>query len=161
MNRSEKYERSCLLCTQRLFAVGVTKNRSTLLLFARTLFSVDIICVIYVWTDDIASSLEGWIITTKSLVLLEESGDFLAMKSNFEKTSPVIPYQGHLKRISRRPEQTGAQVLQVLEAEPWSSVRMVAVFLNIPATTVHLHLTTSLNMKSRHFKGFPISSMMA
>jgi hypothetical protein len=46
-------------------------------------------------------------------------------------------------------------MLQVLEAEPWSSVRMIAEFLKVPASTVHLHLTTSLNMKSRHFKWVP------
>jgi hypothetical protein len=42
-----------------------------------------------------------------------------------------------------------------LEAEPWSSVRTIAEFLKIPALTVHLHLTTSLNVKSRHFKWVP------
>jgi hypothetical protein len=39
-----------------------------------------------------------------------------------------------------------------LHAEPWSLVRTIAEFLKIPALTVHLHLTTSLNMKSRRFK---------
>jgi hypothetical protein len=29
---------------------------------------------------------------------------------------------------------------------------MIAEFLKIPASTVHLYLTTSLNMKSRHYK---------
>jgi hypothetical protein len=48
-----------------------------------------------------------------------------------------------------------AQILQVLEAEPWSSVRTIAEFLEIPASTVHLHLPGSLNMKSRHFKWVP------
>jgi hypothetical protein len=52
-------------------------------------------------------------------------------------------------------EDIDARILQVLEAEPWSSVRTVAEFLKIPASTVHLHLTTSLNMKSRHFKWVP------
>jgi hypothetical protein len=42
--------------------------------------------------------------------------------------------------------------MQILEAEPWSSVRTIAEFLKIPVSMVHLHLTTSLNMKSRHFK---------
>jgi hypothetical protein len=42
-----------------------------------------------------------------------------------------------------------------LEAEPWSSVRTIAEFLKIPASTVHLHLTTSLNMKSRRFTWIP------
>jgi hypothetical protein len=32
---------------------------------------------------------------------------------------------------------------------------MIAEFLNIPASTVHLHLTTSLNIKNRHFKWVP------
>jgi hypothetical protein len=32
---------------------------------------------------------------------------------------------------------------------------MIAEFLKIPAARVHLHLTTSLNMKSRHFKWVP------
>jgi hypothetical protein len=55
---------------------------------------------------------------------------------------------------SGRPplEDIDARILQTLEAEPWSSVRTIAEFLKIPASTVHLHLTTSLNMKSRHFK---------
>jgi hypothetical protein len=55
---------------------------------------------------------------------------------------------------SGRPplEDIDARILQVLEAEPWSSVRMIAEFFKIPASTVPLHLTTSLNMKSRHFK---------
>jgi transposase len=48
-----------------------------------------------------------------------------------------------------------AQILQVLEAEPWSSIRMIAEFLKIPASTMHLHLTTSLNTKSQHFKWTP------
>jgi hypothetical protein len=42
-----------------------------------------------------------------------------------------------------------------LEAEPWSSVETIAEFFKIPASTVHLHPTTSLNMKSRHFKWIP------
>jgi hypothetical protein len=52
----------------------------------------------------------------------------------------------------RPPLNTDARILQVLESEPWSSVRTIAKVLNIPALTGHLHLTTSLNMKSRHFK---------
>jgi hypothetical protein len=32
---------------------------------------------------------------------------------------------------------------------------MIAEFLKISASTVHLRLTTSLNMKSRHFKWLP------
>jgi hypothetical protein len=40
--------------------------------------------------------------------------------------------------------------MQVLEAESWSSVRTIAEFLKIPVSVVHL--TTSLNMKRRHFK---------
>jgi hypothetical protein len=42
-----------------------------------------------------------------------------------------------------------------LEAEPWSSVQTITEFLKIPASTVHLNLTTSLNMKSRRFKWVP------
>jgi hypothetical protein len=42
-----------------------------------------------------------------------------------------------------------------LEAEPWSSVRTIAEFLKTLASTVHLHLTTSLNMEGRHFKWVP------
>jgi hypothetical protein len=42
-----------------------------------------------------------------------------------------------------------------LEAEPWFSVQSIAEFFKIPALTAHLHLTTSLNMKSRHFKWVP------
>jgi hypothetical protein len=42
-----------------------------------------------------------------------------------------------------------------LEAEPWPSVRTIAEFLKISASTVHLHLTLFLNMKSRHFKRVP------
>jgi hypothetical protein len=49
-------------------------------------------------------------------------------------------------------EDTDARILQVLEAEPWSSVQTITEFLKIPASTVHIHLTTCLNMKSRHFK---------
>jgi hypothetical protein len=33
--------------------------------------------------------------------------------------------------------------MQVLEAEPWSSVRAIAEFLKISVSMVHLHLTTS------------------
>jgi hypothetical protein len=58
--------------------------------------------------------------------------------------------------LSDRPSSAGplledidARILQVLEAQPWSSFRTIAEFLKIPASTVHLHLTTSLNMKSR------------
>jgi hypothetical protein len=52
-------------------------------------------------------------------------------------------------------EDIDARILQVLKANPWSSVRMIAEFLKIPASTVHLHLTPSLNMKGRHFKRVP------
>jgi hypothetical protein len=56
----------------------------------------------------------------------------------------------------RRPlEDIDARILQVLEAEPWSSVRTIAEFPKILASTAHLHPTTSLNMKSRHFKRVP------
>jgi hypothetical protein len=49
-------------------------------------------------------------------------------------------------------EDIDARILQVLEFDPWSSIRTIAEFLKIPASTVHFHLTTSLNMKSQHFK---------
>jgi hypothetical protein len=49
-------------------------------------------------------------------------------------------------------EDIGARILRALEAELWPSVQTIAEFLNIPTSTVHLHLTTSLNMKSRHFR---------
>jgi hypothetical protein len=52
-------------------------------------------------------------------------------------------------------EDIDARILQVLEAQPWSSVRTVAEFLKIPASTVHLHRTASLNMKRQHFKWVP------
>jgi hypothetical protein len=52
-------------------------------------------------------------------------------------------------------EEIDARILQVLEAEPWPSVRTIAEFFKIPASKVHLHLTTSFNMKSRRFKCVP------
>jgi hypothetical protein len=65
----------------------------------------------------------------------------------------------HRSDLSDRPnsgrapvEDIDARIRPVLEAEPWSSVRTIAEFLKIPASTVYLHLTTSLNMKSLHFK---------
>jgi hypothetical protein len=54
-----------------------------------------------------------------------------------------------------RLEDIDARILQVLEAEPWSSARTIAEFFKIPASKVHFHLTTSLNMKNRHFKWVP------
>jgi hypothetical protein len=39
-------------------------------------------------------------------------------------------------------------------------VRTIAEFLKIPASTGHLHLTTSLNMKGQHFKWVLIFLMM-
>jgi hypothetical protein len=69
----------------------------------------------------------------------------------------------HCSNLSDRPssgqpplEDIDALILQVLEAEPWSSIRTIAEFLKIPASTVNLHLTTSLNMKSRHFDWVPL-----
>jgi hypothetical protein len=55
---------------------------------------------------------------------------------------------------SGRPplDDIDARILQVLEAEPWSSIRTIAEFFKIPASAVNLHLTTSLNMNSRYFK---------
>jgi hypothetical protein len=48
-----------------------------------------------------------------------------------------------------------ARILPALEAGPWSSVRAIAGFLKMYASMVHLHLITSLNVKSRHFKWVP------
>jgi hypothetical protein len=68
----------------------------------------------------------------------------------------------HRSDLSDRPssgrpplEDIDDRILQVLEAEPWSSVRTIAEFLKISASMVHLHLTTSLDMESRHFKWVP------
>jgi hypothetical protein len=59
---------------------------------------------------------------------------------------------------SGRPslEDIDTRIRQVLEAERWPSVRTAAEFLKIPASTVHLHPNTFLNMKSRHFKWVPL-----
>jgi hypothetical protein len=57
-------------------------------------------------------------------------------------------------------EDINARIPQVLEAEPWSSVRMIAEFLKIPVSTVHRHLTTSLNMNCQHFKWVPLFLMV-
>jgi hypothetical protein len=66
------------------------------------------------------------------------------------------------RRSSGRPplEDIYARILQVLEAEPWYSVRTITGFLKIPDSTMHIHLTISLNMKSRHLNGFFICLMM-
>jgi transposase len=68
----------------------------------------------------------------------------------------------HRSDLSDRPsfgrpplKDIDARILQVLEAESWYSIRMIAEFLGIPASTAHLHLTISLNIKSRHFKWVP------
>jgi hypothetical protein len=52
----------------------------------------------------------------------------------------------HRSHLSDRPssgrpplEYINAQILQVLEAEPWSSLRTTAEFFKILASTVHLH----------------------
>jgi hypothetical protein len=62
----------------------------------------------------------------------------------------------HRSDLSNRPssgqaplEDVDARNLQVLEAEPRSSVQTIAEFLKFPVSTVHLYLTTSLNMKIR------------
>jgi hypothetical protein len=59
----------------------------------------------------------------------------------------------HRSDLSDRPspgrpyfEDIDARIQQMLEAEPWFSVRTIAEFLKIPVSTVHLDLTTSLNM---------------
>jgi hypothetical protein len=74
----------------------------------------------------------------------------------------------HCSDLSDRPisgglplENINAQIMQVLEAEPCPSVRTSAEFLKIRASRGHLHLTTSLNMKSRHSNGFLIFLMMS
>jgi transposase len=61
----------------------------------------------------------------------------------------------HRSDLSGRPssgrpplEDIDARILQVLKAEPWSSVRTIAEFIKIPASTMHLQLTTSFNMKA-------------
>jgi hypothetical protein len=58
---------------------------------------------------------------------------------------------------SGRPplEDIDVLILQVLEAEPWSSVRTIAEFLKIPPSRVYLHPITSLNMKTQYFKWVP------
>jgi hypothetical protein len=68
----------------------------------------------------------------------------------------------HRSDLSDRPssgrpplEDVDSRILQVLKVEPWYSVRVIAGFLKISGSTVHLHLATSLNMKSRHFKWVP------
>jgi hypothetical protein len=69
----------------------------------------------------------------------------------------------HRSDLSDRPssgrsplEDVDARILQGLEVEPWPSVRTIAEFLKVPASTVHLYLTSSFNMKSRHFKCVPL-----
>jgi hypothetical protein len=60
--------------------------------------------------------------------------------------------------LSDRPsslEDIDARILQVLKAEPWSSVWTIAEFLKDHASTPYLHHTTSLNMKRRHFNWVP------
>jgi hypothetical protein len=57
-------------------------------------------------------------------------------------------------------EDIDARILQALEVEPWPPVRTIAEFLKIPASTVHLHLTTSINMKSRYFQSVLVFLMM-
>jgi hypothetical protein len=52
-------------------------------------------------------------------------------------------------------EDIDTRILQILEVESWSLIRTIAEFLKIPASTVHLHPTTSLNTKSRRFKWVP------
>jgi hypothetical protein len=68
----------------------------------------------------------------------------------------------HRSDLSDRPNSGGppledidARIMQVMEAEPWFLLRPIAEFLKIPASTVHPHLISSLNMKSRHFKWVP------
>jgi hypothetical protein len=70
--------------------------------------------------------------------------------------------QLHRSDLSDRPssgqrllEDIDTRMLQALEAEPWASVRAIAEFLRIPVSMVHLHLTTFLNTKIRHFKWVP------
>jgi hypothetical protein len=65
----------------------------------------------------------------------------------------------HRSDLSDRPssglpplKDIDTRILQVLGADPCFSVRTIAEFLKISASTVHLHLITSLNMKNRHLK---------
>jgi hypothetical protein len=73
----------------------------------------------------------------------------------------------HGSNLSDRPnsawpplEDIDVRILQALEAERWSSVWTIAEFLKISASTVHLHLTTSLNMTAEISNGFLIFFMM-
>jgi hypothetical protein len=68
----------------------------------------------------------------------------------------------HRSDLSDRPHSSGllleeidARILQIAETEPRDLVRTIAEVFNIPVSTVHLHLTSSPNMKSRHFKWVP------
>jgi hypothetical protein len=62
----------------------------------------------------------------------------------------------HRPSSGRSPlEDINTQILQILEAEPWSSVQPVAEFLKISASMTHLHLTISLDIESQHFKWVP------
>jgi hypothetical protein len=68
----------------------------------------------------------------------------------------------HRSDLSYRPsssrpplEYIDARILRVLESEPSASVRTITEFLKIHASTVHLHLIISLNMKSHYFKWIP------
>jgi hypothetical protein len=71
------------------------------------------------------------------------------------------PHETKLPRFDLNDRASSSQTpledidARILEVEPWSSVRTIAGFLKIPASTVHFHRTTSLNMKSRHFKWVP------
>jgi DNA-binding NarL/FixJ family response regulator len=63
----------------------------------------------------------------------------------------------HRSDLSDRPlEDIDARILQVLEAGLWPSVQTIAEFLKISVSTMHLHLTTSFNMKTDISNGFPI-----
>jgi hypothetical protein len=56
-------------------------------------------------------------------------------------------------RSGRPPlEDINAQILQVLEAEPWSSLWTIAELFKILASTVHLHLTTCLPIQVISYK---------
>jgi hypothetical protein len=65
-------------------------------------------------------------------------------------------HRSHLsdRASSGRPplEDINARILQILEVESWSSLRTIAEFFKIFASTVHLHLTTSLPIQVIYYK---------
>jgi hypothetical protein len=101
------------------------------------------------------------IVAQLAAVYHEDAFDENRVKNSLQKIK-LHPSDLSDRPSSGRPplDDINARILQVLEAEPWSSVRMIAEFLKIPASTVHLHLTTSLKMKADISNGFLIFLMM-